>query len=74
MPGSLFELSLDDALAVVAAHAHEPEALLWKCSPTEQDMLLVEARRVIQWHAFEVAERCFPPPVSNSPTLKLVQR
>jgi len=76
MPGSLVELTLDDALAIVAAVAHEPEVLRWKCSPTEQEMLLTEARRVIQWHSVGVAERCFPRPQQDErppqPRLRLV--
>lgn len=76
MPGTVIELELSDALAVIAAHAHEPEVLLWKCTADELDTLLLEARRVVQWHAFGVAERCFPRPQQDekppTPRLRLV--
>jgi len=69
MPGTVFELSIDDALAIVAAVERDPE-LLWRRSAAEREALLAEARRVIEQHALEAAERCFPP----SPSLRLVQR
>jgi len=70
MPGTIFELSIDDALAIVAALERDPE-LLWRRSAAERQALLSEARRVIEQHAHEVAERCFPP-LSDRPRLRLV--
>jgi hypothetical protein len=69
MPGTVFELSIDDALAIVAALERDPE-LFWQHSPAERQALVAEARRVIEHHALGAAERCFPP----SPSLRLVQR
>jgi len=70
MPGTVFELSIDDALAIVAALERDPE-LFWQHSPAEREALLAEAHRVIECHALDVAERCFPS--SNLPALKLVR-
>jgi len=70
MPGTVFELSIDDALAIVAAVERDPGLLLWRYSADEQEVLLAEARRVIEQHAHEAAERCFPP--SSEPSLRLV--
>jgi hypothetical protein len=71
MPGTVFELSIDDALAIVAAVERDPGLLLWKYSAVEQEALLAEARRVIEQHAHEAAERCFPL-LSDQPNLTLV--
>jgi hypothetical protein len=67
MPGTVFALSIDDALAIVAAVERDPE-LFWRRSAAEREALLAEARRVIEHHALGAAERCFPP----SPSLRLV--
>jgi len=68
MPGTVFELSVDDALAIVAAVDRDPE-LFWQHSLVEREALLAEARRVVEQHALEAAERCFP---SDLPSLKLI--
>jgi len=70
MPGTVFELSIEDALAIVAAVERDPE-LLWRRSAAEQQTLLTEARRVIEQHAHEAAERCFPV-LNDWPSLRLV--
>jgi len=72
MPGTVFELSIDDALAIVAAVERDPELLLWRYSTDEQEVLLAEAQRVIEQHAHEAAERCFPLLLSDQPNLTLV--
>jgi len=69
MPGTVFELSMDDALAIVAAVERDPD-LFWRRSAAEREALVAEARRVIEQHAHEVAERCFPP-LSDRPRLRL---
>lgn len=69
MPGTVFTLAIDDALAIVAAAERDPD-VFWQYSPAESFALLAEAQRVIECHALETAERCFPPP----PSLRLVQR
>jgi len=72
MPGTVFELSLDDALAIVAAVEREPD-LFWRRSVAEREALLAEARRVVEHAALMVAERCFPSPLSDRPKLKIVE-
>ena len=69
MPGTVFELSIDDALAIVAALERDPE-LFWQHSPAERLALMAEARRVVEQHALEAAERCFP---FGLPSLRLIQ-
>jgi len=71
MPGTVFELAIDDALAIVAAVERDPE-LFWAYSASEREMLVAEARRVIEQHAHEAAERCFPLLLSDQPNLTLV--
>src|SRR5262249_50258246 len=72
MPGTVIELTIDDALAVVLAVERDPQLLLWKHTIAEQHALLTEARRVIDQRAHEVAERCSPP-LSDRPILRLVK-
>jgi len=72
MPGTTFELSIDDALAIVAAVERDPD-LFWRRSAAEREALVAEARRVVEHHALEAVERCFPSS-SDWPNLRLVQR
>jgi len=72
MPGTTIELTIDDALAIVAAVERDVE-LFWQYSPAEREALLAEARRVVEHHALEAVERCFPSS-SDWPNLRLVQR
>jgi hypothetical protein len=71
MPGTVFELELIEALALVAAAAADPE-FLWYASPTDRQMLLQEARRVVEAQAHEAACRCLAP-VRCQPNLRLIQ-
>jgi hypothetical protein len=71
MPGTLFTLELDEAVAVVAAVAADPAFPEW-CSDTERQALVTEARRVVEQAANEAATRCLAP-ARAEPCLKVVQ-
>jgi hypothetical protein len=71
MPGTVFELELIEALALVAAAAADPE-FLWYASDADRQMLLQEARRVVEAQAHEAACRCLAP-ARRQPNLRLIQ-
>jgi hypothetical protein len=70
MPGTVFELSLEDALAICAAFAAVPE-FPWYASDAPRQQLLQEAQRVVEAHAHEVARRCLAP--TREPHLRIVR-
>jgi len=72
MPGTVFELSIDDALAIVAALERDPE-LLWRHSAAEREALLAEARRVVEHHAHEAAARHLAPSFPLREPLKVIR-
>ena len=71
MPGTVFELTLDEAIALCAAAAADPE-FLWYANLQDRVMLLAEAQRVVEAHAHEAARRCLAP-VRCQPNLRLIQ-
>jgi hypothetical protein len=71
MPGTLFTMELDEALAVCAQIALDPTFPEW-CSDAERHALVAEARRVVELAAHEAAARCLAPPRAE-PNLKVVR-
>jgi len=57
MPGTVFELSLDDAIAIVLAAQHDAQT--W--STADVAPLLAEAHRIIECNASAIAARCLAP-------------
>jgi hypothetical protein len=70
MPGTVFEMELDEALAIVAAAERDPE-FLWDV--TDKEMLLAEARRVVEHAALEAAHRHLAPLFPLREPLKLIR-
>ena len=69
MPGTVFELTLEDARALVVASAADPD-FPWFASNVDRQMLLQEARRVVEHYAHEAACRLTP---AREPHLKIVR-
>jgi hypothetical protein len=72
MPGTMFELDFDEALAIAAMIAVDPAFPEW-CSDAERQAFQAEARRVVEHAAHEAAVRCLVPPRAQ-PSLKVVKR
>ena len=70
MPGTVFELTLDAALAIVAASAADPE-FPWYAIDADRQQLLREAQRVVEAAAHEAACCCLAP--AREPHLKVVR-
>jgi hypothetical protein len=70
MPGTTFEMELDEALAVVAVIATDPGFPEF-VSDADRRVFQAEARRVVEAHAHEAARRCLSP--ASVPHLRLVR-
>jgi hypothetical protein len=70
LPGTVFELTLEEALAIVAAAAADA-AFPWYASHADRQLLLQEAQRLVEAAAHEAACRCLTP--IREPHLKVVR-
>jgi hypothetical protein len=69
MPGTVYELELTEALAIVATSALDP-TFPWYASDGDRLQLLQEAQRVAEAAAHEAACRCLTP--IRKPHLRIV--
>jgi hypothetical protein len=71
MPGALFELSFDEAVAVLVAIRADcfPAAV----SESDRCALEVAARYTVEWAALEVADHHLSPACETTPILKIIE-
>jgi hypothetical protein len=65
MPGTVHELSVDEAIALIMAAQHDPPWLAGTGGAT----LVAEAQRVIEQHASDIAARHLAP---SRPSFKII--
>jgi len=71
MPGTVFEVTLEEALVIVEANRRDPELLRLRYG-ANASALVAESERMIEAMALEVAARCLEPP-RPQPVLKIVR-
>ena len=71
MPGTVFEMELDEALTVLAVIAADPGFPEF-ASDADRQAFQQEARRVVEYHAHEAAARHLTP-AGRQPNLRLIQ-
>jgi hypothetical protein len=71
MPGTVFGLEFDEALAICTTIAVDP-GFPEGVSDVERQAFQAEARRVVEHAAHEAAVRCLVPPRAQ-PSLKVVK-
>ena len=71
MPGTVFEMELDEALTVLALIAADPGFPEF-VSDADRQAFQAEARRVVEHHAHEAAARHLTP-ARRQPNLRLIQ-